>query len=76
MFGSADVKTEVRTYFNAIQAILPGISSEMASRPADDPMRVASLAFQQQVVVAARAAVLTAMSQDLGEKLADGTAGR
>jgi len=68
MFGSAEVQTAVRVYFDSYDSVLNRLSnSPAAMHGGDDLMRAASTAFKEGAVVRARGSVLRAMNRDLGE---------
>jgi hypothetical protein len=70
MFGSADVQTAVRAYFDSYESVLKRLSSSPVTMQwGNDLKRTASTAFKQEAVVTARRGVLRAMNRDLGEDL-------
>jgi hypothetical protein len=69
IFGSLGVQAATNSYFASYQGILQALSTDVAPAQTDDLLRAVSAAFEQEAVATARAAVLAAMEQDLGEDL-------
>lgn len=69
IFGSPDVKEATSSYFASYQGIVESLSSNVASAQPDELVRAVSAAFQQEAITTTRAAVLSAMEEDLGEDL-------